>query len=807
MSTYFDTSHTIPPQVSAYLDIKYTGDAHKPGSDYSYRGIRVDELKTSVVLAPTSTILKDILAERWNLHKLDKDNEEKYLFVLPRSLIVGDQSFAHLEFLIYHNAYVLVNLENKKPLDVVCTKDQKRHVTKLLEKTILGPDWQNPEVYSYLPEDQRRFLSNVSEYFAPKDSSGERLPLSAYVQFHTFDNNGEAQISYQDDGLLMIRERTNHDDYPSGYEVAHIQLEGNYVVSRTKESLLVNYNVPVMPLREVPEDLKQKMLDEQNFSVTCLGNSTGFDPNDYATSFIVWMKGTGMVVDPSPEAIKTLENLGFNDVNCPYVLLTHCHEDHDGGLLSLILQGKKINLIASRIVFEEFLAKANCLLQCQNFPVKIDPEALVNWTELHIGQETKLPLKIGKEPAILNAWWNLHTIPTNGFSVTVGGKTYGHSSDTQISKTFLAGLVEKNILTEQEAFEQWDRWFDPDGIPRFDFSHFEAGGPPIHTNESDLFEGIHPDYRSSVKIYHLSNALHTLTTVNNDNREMLSRAVLYDTEVLIPATTQTRKAHHRSIVGSNDFLVENKLVQKVVEQGSIVNFQSGDCLMHPLDEPRDTMFIVLSGQAAIKDAEGRYIGTSGPGSFLGDWGHFTETSPSAEVKAKTSMICMEVNMRKILENNPDLLKDLRNNAIFQANYTLPFALYLSKLGISLSNTPSLMSKLSPAMKHIDLKPQSVLIKEGEQADTIYFIVSGSLNVFHTNKEPDQNKIIDLGTVCSPDIIGERALIPGATRSASVRAGENGAVVLSIEKEAFQELLNEYPGFANAFNLYKRSRVN
>lgn len=84
--------------------------------------------------------------------------------------------------------------------------------------------------------------------------------------------------------------------------------------------------------------------------VTFLGTSHGFDPNvlflsfccstilislfkGSTTGFIVWVNGHGILVDPPPHTGQYLTQNGISPLRVNTVILTHCHSDHDSGIL------------------------------------------------------------------------------------------------------------------------------------------------------------------------------------------------------------------------------------------------------------------------------------------------------------------------------------------------------------------------------------------------------------------------------------------------------------------------------------------
>lgn len=86
---------------------------------------------------------------------------------------------------------------------------------------------------------------------------------------------------------------------------------------------------------------------------------------------------------------------------------------------------------------------------------------------------------------------------------------------------------------------------------------------------------------------------------------------------------------------------------------------------------------------------------------------------------------------------------------------------------------------------------AVVISEGDEATSMFIIVSGSLKVYHT--EADGKETI-LNTLGPGQHFGELALVDDAPRSASVMTLEPSRL-LGLSKTAFKEVLEENPELA------------
>ena len=173
--------------------------------------------------------------------------------------------------------------------------------------------------------------------------------------------------------------------------------------------------------------------DRPRFGVTPLGTSHGFDPVGEVTSFVVWINGKGVLVDPSPESLIHLEEMGVAAVDVPYVFLTHLHADHDGGLLEKLLGGRRTTVIASEVVYRSLVEKMRLITGHD-----VAARGLLRHVPANPGQPTVI--EVLGDSVRIDTRWNLHPIPTNGFTLTMDGRTFGYSGDTLYGPGRLAAL-------------------------------------------------------------------------------------------------------------------------------------------------------------------------------------------------------------------------------------------------------------------------------------------------------------------------------------------------------------------------------
>ena len=763
---------------------------------FSHPHVRCERLGCAVLLGSTGATLKDILAERHGLR-----NDEEILFLLPPRLFIDNRSYAELEFPAYFNAYIEGNLENGKPLRLAATREQAAAMREYLGQTLIGPDWDDPDVYSFVVGEERSFFRAMMHHYATSPS-GNLRKLEDLVQICEFDTSGRVEVPADPGGRIIIQEIGHGgadggglDDGVTGYIVTE-EVEGAESVTHLLE---VEYNHPERELLLMPEESVRDMEQKRfGFSVTCLGNSTGFDPLGDTTSFVVWLGGTGILVDPSEEALRQLEAAGVHEQDVPYAILSHCHQDHDGGLLRRILQGREIKLIASRVVYGEFMRKAQMLLNFQGFNTGIDPRDLVEWIEMKPGYETRLHLFHGEE-AVIESWWNVHPIPTNGFKILFRSASYGHSSDTQWSPEFLTTLRTAGILSEVEAERQMYRFMDREGNLKVSVLHHEAGGPPIHTDQGDLERAFGPDVEGRVFVYHKPDA-----TVKSGSR--FRKIGTFSTQEISPVQAGDSTRYHTAMMLAHPYFLNggSELGSAVVSAAKEIEFPP-DTLLYRQNtlSPRDggmcsnQVVFITSGEVDVY-VDGLKGPSRGPGMFLGDWGAVTDDVPSATVRVshdaalkgfalprqEFGRLLRQCISEEEVSNVKRCMDTLQRFAMRYGNrefQDLPLAA---------------LAGLARHCREREFKPHELMMKSGEEADCAWIIEEGSVTVEGVEGE----------TPSSGDIVGEIALLENIPRTTTVWSSETGCTCIQIPKHAFDTLLKWYPALKNGLTLTAARRL-
>ena len=257
------------------------------------------------------------------------------------------------------------------------------------------------------------------------------------------------------------------------------------VLEKKIERCTVNLNSIALKLKKKKEP---KPIQAPFFGVTFVGVGSGFSHDKQNSSVIVWAEGKGILVDVVAENNSILSNYGINKNDVSHVFLTHVHSDHDAGVLENLLEKRKTNLIASRIIFESFLRKSQALTSLSKSSI----EKYVKFIEVEPNKKIKIP---GFKNTFFEFDYSLHSIPSGRCKITFikGKKTtsISHSGDTKYDISKINAWYEKGTFTQTRKNGVLGFIWDSDLIIH------DVGGGNLHTDYESL---IHFDKQIKQKI-------------------------------------------------------------------------------------------------------------------------------------------------------------------------------------------------------------------------------------------------------------------------------------------------------------------
>jgi CRP-like cAMP-binding protein len=731
---------------------------------------------TRVQLGSLSRTTKDILREG-----LQGD----HLFILPASLFEGKTNYADIEFLVYLNFF----LRQKTRTRIVGTSRQRHVLHRLLTLTLFGlfdpaapepPSFEKlAEAYGVGSRETYHFLRTAHElYGARRDGSPESplLGVDDYVDFVALD--GEATV------ISLPSAEVRVTPAGRGFDVRIAQPDG-----RSSEKQL-EVGTPPRLLRRIPTELREALQfasDRPRFAVTPLGTSHGFDATGDFTSFIIWVDSKGILVDPSSEALAYLDQIGVAPLDVPYVFLTHVHADHDGGLVERLVSGTQTRVIASDPVFRAFVEKAR-LVTGHDF----ERERLV--THIAANPGTGVRIEVAGDFAQLETRWNLHPIPTNGFKLTFGGRTFGYSGDTQYDPAMLEDLRRRGKLAGTHFEDLMYFFWTPDGEPTVDLLYHEAGVPPIHTDKEAL-RALPDAITSRMSLVHIANG-------DVPRGFAPGKPRLFATQVLLPPTSRSRQRVLLETMRPVAYLYDmpSDTLEMLLRGAEIVTHFPDEFIIRkgPVAPGEPIYFqIITDGRVSVRDGR-RVITTLGKADTFGEWGishqrGFRAADVVADRPTQTIRFSEE-QYRWLVGKHPEIQERvskirslLPRLQLAQERARLKAALEPGARSVIEHMTPSQLSSFAIFSQIKQFKQGHHILVEGDEADGFYILLSGHLAVGTEGRF--------VGELSEGDVFGELGLLEGGTREANVTVLSADAEVLSMSTQSFRHLLHTVPAFA------------
>jgi predicted acylesterase/phospholipase RssA/CRP-like cAMP-binding protein len=212
----------------------------------------------------------------------------------------------------------------------------------------------------------------------------------------------------------------------------------------------------------------------------------------------------------------------------------------------------------------------------------------------------------------------------------------------------------------------------------------------------------------------------------------------------------------------------------------------------------DSLFLLFSGKLQVLIASrGKTTPVSElePGAYVGESALLTGDRRSATVVALTDTVLVELS-RSVFEsfsnNCPHEATQLLDRIAQQTCHRqLASALHRSEWFSNLD--PTVLKHLQNELEPLTLASGQILMREGEEADALFLLVSGRLRVTRDDAEGRQTT---LGELVSGDVVGETTILDSGKRTATVTAVRDSNLA-RLSKETLDRILQSYPTIATA----------
>ena len=748
----------------------------------------VQALDASVLWSADGTIRVQFGSPAQTTRNLLREGVDgEHVFVLPSAFVENRTNYGDVEFLVYLNFFLRRGMRTR----IAGAARLRRALTELLTLTIYGVfDPRAHEQPSFAELHQRYrvpdqetydFFRLAHETFAVRagvDPAAAVLPIDAYFAYTELAEDGETIVSALDGSEILLRPEAG------GCEARITDSSGRVTAKQ----------LSVSPARHVSGLIPEARIDSVRFSterprfgITPLGTSHGFDPDGEVTSFVVWISGKGILVDPSPEALIHLERLGVAPVDIPYVFLTHVHADHDGGLLEKLLSGRRTTVIASDVVYRSLIEKMRLITGYD-----VEAHGLVRHVAANPGQATLFELM--GDSVRIDTRWNFHPIPTNGFKLSVGGRSFGYSGDTQYDPARLSTLRDETRLSAEQYDALMHFFWTADGTPTVDLLYHEAGIPPIHTAVAHL-RALPPAVKARIQLVHVADG-------ELSHADGLAKPPTFTTHVLLEPTDASRRKLLLETMQLVGYLYDTPLdtLRELLDRAVLLQWAPNELIIRkgPVapGEPLQ-FFVVADGEGAVKDGR-RLVARLRKADSFGEWGISHQRGfRVADVVAtsRCQCICFGEDAYWWLVDRQPMIQD----RISRLRRLLP-RLHLTQerarlrtdgigeeRGILEHLTTSQLTGFALFGETRTFRRGAVVVREGDPADAYYVLLSGHLQAAIGGR--------NVRELAEGDGFGEIALLQGGRRTATITVVSADAEVLIMRRETFDAMLATLPAFA------------
>ena len=223
----------------------------------------------------------------------------------------------------------------KNRISLLGTKQELERSMNVIDLSFQGPGREFLESIHVAPGWYEQYLKE-KEFFSIKDKQGKPFQLEHLLSCHEFDHALPNRWSVEriKNMSFVIRDLETGD----GCEL----------------DISPRENETIRPVWE-PPPYYGGFPAALAFSLQVLGYGSPFQSKGPTTCMVFRLNGLAVLVDCCPFWDLLTQKTGISIAEIDALILTHCHEDHMGGLLKLIRRGRKIRIYTVNEIFQMML--------------------------------------------------------------------------------------------------------------------------------------------------------------------------------------------------------------------------------------------------------------------------------------------------------------------------------------------------------------------------------------------------------------------------------------------------------------------
>ena len=503
------------------------------------------------------------------------------------------------------------------------------------------------------------------------------------------------------------------------------------------------------------------------FSLQVLGYGSPFQSKGPTTCMVFRLNGLAVLVDCCPFwdllAVKT----GISVAEIDALILTHCHEDHMGGLLKLIRRGRKIRIYTVNEIFQ-------MMLHILSWQLDVSTEVVRQYFDFHPVVTEKWTTISGIEFLFL---YTSHPIPC--ISIKARKKLRRElPAEIQITSDTV-GISSAEKMLAQGVISQ-DRYRQITSIFEGDITIADGGEAGLHPALQDFmghdiratFLG-HRQNETTDAPLHFSfvEPYHLFPYDNLSVGSIISRAI-----------DSFLKPFPNIDVGRWAQILREAAVYRPIATGQLI-------LQERMEEA-EFLFVICFGLFSVI-VNNQEVAVLHSGNFFGENVFVSgDRKRTAHVKALTYGIVIGLNadvIHEFLNDNPDVKRRFYHLA--EVRELLSRTMIFGRLDVTEK------TNLALSLNNIHLNTGDYLIRKGETEDCGYVLAHGALEI------PGTEIVFK-----PPAIVGEFTAA-GFTerRTADIRATEDFTSVYRITSSDLKRLMESNPDIEMQLKELARAR--
>jgi CRP-like cAMP-binding protein/DNA-binding transcriptional MerR regulator len=622
----------------------------------------------------------------------------------------------------------------KNRISLLGTKKELERSMNVIDLSFQGPGREFLESINVAPGWREQYLKE-KEFFSIKDKQGKPFQLEHLLSCHEFDHALPNRWSVEriKNMSFVIRDLETRD----GCELDISPCE----------------NETIRPVWE-PPPYYGGFPAALAFSLQVLGYGSPFQSKGPTTCMVFRLNGLAVLVDCCPFWDLLTQKTGISIAEIDALILTHCHEDHMGGLLKLIRRGRKIRIYTVNEIFQ-------MMLLILSWQLDVSTDVVRQYFDYHPVVTEKWMTISGIEFLFL---YTAHPIPC--ISVKARKRLRRElPAEIQITSDTVGTSCAKKMLAQgvisQDRYEQLTRIFEGD------ITIADGGEAGLHPALQDFmghdiratFLG-HRQNETTDAPLHFSfvEPYHLFPYDNLSVGSIISRAI-----------DSFLKPFPNIDVGRWAQILREAAVYRPIATGQLI-------LQEKMEEA-EFLFVICFGLFSVI-VNNQEVAVLHSGNFFGENVFVSgDRKRTAHVKALTYGIVIGLNadvIHEFLNDNPEVKRRFYHLA--EARELLSRTMIFGKLDVTEKTI------LALSLNNIHLNAGEYLIRMGETEDCGYVLAHGALEI------PGTEIVFK-----PPAIVGEFTAA-GFTerRTADILATEDFTSVYRITSSDLKRLMESNP---------------